>query len=128
MAAGLLRIVAGAGFVHALCNASYFTLRSGGKTVLIAGCAHRGITNILQAAEQYLGYRPDVTFGGFHLFQLTEEDPKAEELICRTGRTLLEGDTVYYTGHCTGEYAYQTLKNILGERLQHMSGGKTVEI
>ena len=32
MAAGLLRIVAGAGFVHALCNASYFTLRSGGKT------------------------------------------------------------------------------------------------
>lgn len=99
-----------------------------GKTLLLAGCAHRGIVNILHTAAERLGRRPDMTFGGFHLFQLTEGDPNADRLIDMTGKALLEGSTVYYTGHCTGEYAYDRLKEILGDRLQHMSGGVTVEI
>ena len=99
-----------------------------GKALLIAGCAHRGIVNILQTGTERLGRRPDMTFGGFHLFQLTEGDPNADRLIHMTGKALLEGDTVYYTGHCTGDYAYERLKEILGERLQRMSGGVTVEI
>lgn len=103
-------------------------IRDGGKTALIAGCAHCGIVNILGEASARLGRRPDVTFGGFHLFQLTEGDPASESLIDMTGRALLCGDTVYYTGHCTGEYAYGRLKTLLGERLQPMSGGVTVEI
>ena len=100
----------------------------GEQAVLIAGCAHRGIVNILRTGAERLGRRPNMTFGGFHLFQLTEGDPNADRLIDMTGKALLEGDAVYYTGHCTGEYAYDRLKNILGDRLQHMSGGVTVEL
>lgn len=99
-----------------------------GKTVLIAGCAHCGIVNILREAKQRAGCQPDMTFGGFHLFQLTEGDPASESLIDLTGKELLKGDTVYYTGHCTGDYAYDRLKTILGGRLQRMSGGVTVEV
>jgi len=99
-----------------------------GKAVLIAGCAHRGIVNILRTGTERLGRRPDLTFGGFHLFQLTEGDPNADRLIDMTGKALLEGETVYYTGHCTGDYAYEKLKEILGDRLQRMSGGVTVTI
>ena len=69
-----------------------------------------------------------MTFGGFHLFQLTEGDPASESLIDLTGKELLKGDTVYYTGHCTGDYAYDRLKTILGGRLQRISGGVTVEV
>lgn len=99
-----------------------------GKAVLVAGCAHRGIVNILRTGAERLGRRPDLTFGGFHLFQLTEGDPNADRLIRLTGEALLKGETVYYTGHCTGDYAYEKLKEILGDRLQRMSGGVTVEI
>ena len=99
-----------------------------GKAVLIAGCAHRGIVNILRTGAERLGRRPDLTFGGFHLFQLTEGDPNADRLIDMTGEALLKGETVYYTGHCTGDYACARLKTILGDRLQRMSGGVTVEI
>ena len=99
-----------------------------GKAVLMAGCAHRGIVNILRTGAERLGRRPDLTFGGFHLFQLTEGDPNADRLIDMTGKALLEGETVYYTGHCTGDYAYEKLKEILGDRLQRMSGGVTVTI
>ncbi|WP_295581819.1 helix-turn-helix domain-containing protein [uncultured Oscillibacter sp.] len=103
-------------------------IRAAGKTVLIAGCAHRGIVNILRGAEDRLGRRPDAAVGGFHLFQLAEGDPEADALIDRTGQALLPGATVYYTGHCTGEYAYRRLRGILGERLCRLSGGGVVEI
>lgn len=99
-----------------------------GKAVLFAGCAHRGIVNIIAAAEQHLGRRPDAVVAGFHLFQLTGENPAADALIEATGQALLAGETVYYTGHCTGDYAYETLKAILGDRLRPISGGVMTEI
>ena len=102
-------------------------VREGDKAVLFAGCAHMGIVNILEAAREKLGRLPDAVFGGFHFFQLDPEDPASAELVDSVGRKLLEGDTVYYTGHCTGEFAYGRLKAILGERLQPMTGG-SVEI
>ena len=99
-----------------------------GKSVLFAGCAHHGIVSIVEMAEWITGKRPDVVFGGFHMFRLAEGDPAGDELIEETGRKLLKGDTVYYTGHCTGDYAYTKLKAILGDRLQPMTGGSVVEI
>ena len=103
-------------------------IRSEGKTVLIAGCAHCGIVNILNEAKSRLGQRPDVTFGGFHLFQLEEGDPAADTLIEMIGTALLAGETVYYTGHCTGDYAYEKLNSILGGRLHRVMGGTELEL
>lgn len=103
-------------------------IQAEGKTVLVAGCAHRGIANIISAAEKRFGKRPDVVVSGFHLFQMAEGDPKGEALIDLTGEALLAGDTVYYTGHCTGDYAYGRLKTLLGERLQRISGGAVLEL
>ena len=34
----------------------------------------------------------------------------------------------YYTGHCTGEAACALLQPILGERLQHLSTGRSFSI
>ena len=99
-----------------------------GKSALFAGCAHRGIVNILAGAKERLGRLPDAVFGGFHFFELDPADPESGRLIEETGRALLEGDTVYYTGHCTGDYAYEKLRAILGDRLRPMTGGSIVEI
>ena len=38
-----------------------------GKKVLLAGCAHRGIANILNCAEKIAGGEMDLVIGGFHL-------------------------------------------------------------
>ena len=99
-----------------------------GKAVLFAGCGHGGIVNILRAAEAQLGRRPDAVFGGFHLFELDPADPKSGELLRATGEELAEGNTVYYTGHCTGEYAFEVLHGILGERLRPMHAGTAAEV
>lgn len=99
-----------------------------GKVVLIAGCAHRGIVNILRSATEKLHRRPDMTFGGFHLFQLNQGSPASEQLITQTGNALLQGKTIYYTGHCTGDYAYEKLKSVLGNRLQRIRSGIIIDI
>ena len=43
-------------------------------------------------------------------------------------RLLALPGTRYYTGHCTGAYAYERLSAILGQRLRPLSGGAVVEI
>ena len=99
-----------------------------GKTVLFAGCAHMGAANIWMEALQRTGRAPDTVFAGFHLMSLTPGQAEAEALLAATGAALQAGDTVYYTGHCTGDYAYETLKAMLGDRLRRFSGGLTVEL
>ena len=99
-----------------------------GKSVLVAGCAHRGIVNIIKAATKRLGRRPDVVIGGFHFFQLEEGDREGDALIDAVGQKLLEGDTIYYSGHCTGAYAYSRLQGILGPRLRPLQGGVRAEL
>lgn len=100
-----------------------------GKAVLLAGCAHRGIVNILRRAEEILGRAPDAVFGGFHLYNPSLGQPEPRELVDAVARELKAREgTVYYTGHCTGEEAFGWMKEILGDRLRRMSGGSVTEI
>ncbi len=98
------------------------------KTILIAGCAHRGILNILTKAEAMVGGELTALVGGFHLFQLAQSDPQADEIIRQLSQGLGLRTTQYYTGHCTGDYAYGQLEEQLGSQLQRISGGYSIQI
>lgn len=107
------------GFAHE----QHLLAEEDGKAVLLAGCGHLGIVNTLRAARRRLGRMPDVVFGGFHLFELKPEAPESAALIQATAAALAEGDTVYYTGHCTGDWACERLRETLGDRLRPMDCG-----
>lgn len=93
----------------------YLLIREGEKRLLISGCSHRGVMNIKT------WFAPDVFVGGFHLMKL---DPVKDRVKLRAvGSYLTQKDTVYFTGHCTGEEQYALLKEVLGERLQRLSTG-----
>ena len=112
------------GFAHE----QHLLIQSGGKTALLAGCGHLGIVNTLECAMAHLGGMPDAVFGGFHLFELNPEAESARALISLTAEALSRGQTVYYTGHCTGDWAYEALRKTLGGRLRPMRTGTAVEI
>ena len=95
----------------------YLMLEENGKRILISGCSHKGILNIVDA------FKPDVLIGGFHFMKMEEED-----LLRKAAEKLLQYDTVYYTGHCTGLRQYDFLKNLMGERLHYISTGTILEI
>lgn len=106
----------------------HLLVEENGRALLLAGCGHLGIVNTLRAAKRRLGRMPDVVFGGFHLFEAGPETPGAEDLISATAKELSEGNTVYYTGHCTGEWAFRRLAETLGDRLREMHGGTTAVV
>ena len=68
---------------------------------------------------------PSVLIGGFHLNGL---DPtEGNELVEMADRLLLR-DTLYYTGHCTGQAQYDFLKTRMGDRLHALSSGQIIEL
>ena len=95
----------------------YLEITEGSKRVLISGCSHKGIANIARH------FHPDVLIGGFHLNKM--EDPEEVKAVAAK---LLLGDTVYYTGHCTGQAQFALLKEIMGPRLQSLSTGFVFEV
>lgn len=112
------------GFAHE----QHLLAEENGKAVLLAGCGHLGIVNILRAAERRLGRRPDMVFGGFHLFELKPDAPESQALLAATAAELAKGTTIYYTGHCTGDWAYDRLRETLGDRLRVMDCGAAAEL
>ena len=95
----------------------YLLLEEGGKRILISGCSHKGILQIMET------FRPDVLIGGFHFMKITEE-----EKLKAAAEKLLQYDTVYYTGHCTGQKQYDFLKNIMGDKLHYIAAGTVLEL
>ena len=100
-----------------------------GKTALFGGCAHNGIVNILRRAEEILGRAPDAVFAGFHLYNPSLAQTEPRELVEAIAQELdTRRNTRFYTGHCTGQEAFDILKETLGDRLTYMSGGSVFEI
>ena len=99
----------------------------GERSILLAGCAHRGIVNILQRCIEVVGKAPDIVLGGFHLSNPRSGASLSDEELDSLADRLLKYPSVFYTGHCTGDYAYERLKAAMGDRLFYGAGGTSFE-
>ena len=89
-------------------------LSEGSNRVLISGCSHAGILDIVE------WFSPDVLVGGFHVSKMA----LGEELTA-LGEALAAHGTEYYTCHCTGTEQYAFLRGRM-PRLGYLAGGETV--
>lgn len=96
----------------------YLLIEEDGKRVLISGCSHRGILNIVRR------FQPDVLVGGFHFFKQEPESP----MVLEAAHALMQYPTVYYTCHCTGGEQFDTMKKIMADRLIYLSTGMEIRI
>ena len=125
---GDLRIKAGDAYVQDdLSHEQNLVLSENGKTVLIAGCAHNGIINIVDRFIEEKGFPPDSVIGGFHLYSNGTQQNEAPGIVDEIGQILLETGAQYYTGHCTGSVSYKRLKAAMGERIEYLSAGDELE-
>ena len=74
----------------------YLLLEENGKKVLISGCSHKGIMDIVE------WLKPDVLIGGFHYSTLP-----LDEKLKSYAEYLDAYPTEYYTCHCTGVSQYE---------------------
>ncbi len=103
----------------------YLVVTAEDKTVLLSGCAHNGILNIMDAYREKFGGEPNYVISGFHTTKpsYTAED---DAIIKETANALMKTNTIYYSGHCTGEHPMQLLKEIMGEKLIVLHSGDDI--
>jgi len=91
--------------------------------VLMVGCSHPGIENILRAAAS-IDKRIHLVIGGLHLVAASDSD------ISKVIASLRDTWTVDYVapGHCTGEPAFAALKRAFGDRYLYAGLGTRLEI
>ena len=103
-------------------------LVEGGVHAVIAGCAHRGIVNIINRVFNIDPAPPAAVFGGFHL-AVPGTDEVNEPLVDATAERLLAvPGAVYYTGHCTGLASYERLRGKMGGRVRYLRAGESVTL
>jgi len=106
----------------------YLIIKSEGKEILMSGCAHNGILNILDRYIEIKGHEPDVVISGFHMMKVSEYTVEEIETIKQTAYELKKYKTKYYTGHCTGEPAFKIMKEILGAQIEYVRSGEELDI
>jgi 7,8-dihydropterin-6-yl-methyl-4-(beta-D-ribofuranosyl)aminobenzene 5'-phosphate synthase len=99
-----------------------------GKTLLIAGCAHNGIKNIINRFKAEKGCLPDYVIGGFHLYNHATKQNEDPDVVDEIGKFLLDTNSQYYTCHCTGIESYNRLKNVMGKNINYISTGDQLTI
>ena len=91
--------------------------------VVITGCSHPGIVNILKQAKSILNKKIHLVFGGFHLHRHSEKEVNN---IINEFKSL----DVEQCGcsHCTGDEAIELFKKAYAENFIRIGTGKVIHI
>ena len=98
-------------------------IRTEKGSVLITGCAHPGIVDIIEKADEVVDEKVTFALGGFHLMSKTEN--QVGEIIHRF-REL--GVTMCGATHCTGDEAIRLFKEAYGENYIPIGVGRIITI
>lgn len=90
--------------------------------VICSSCSHGGADNIIrEVVSAYPDKKIHAMIGGFHLSHTSPEDVRAlAERIRSTGIDKI------FTGHCTGQPAFEILKEELGEQVCQLCTGMEI--
>jgi len=91
--------------------------------ILVVGCSHPGIVEIVEFAERLTRKAPKLVIGGFHLINRSDEE------IAVIAEELLKLGVRYVAPcHCTGERGREIFKEIWEDRFIDARAGKVIEI
>lgn len=108
------------------CHEQTLIITEEGKSVLVAGCAHRGIINIQKRAEELIKKELDYVISGFHLYNPISKKCEKDSLIKDIAERIQQSNTQYYTCHCTGRRAFKILKSIMDDKIQYLATGSSI--
>jgi 7,8-dihydropterin-6-yl-methyl-4-(beta-D-ribofuranosyl)aminobenzene 5'-phosphate synthase len=98
-------------------------LKTSNGLVIITGCAHPGVVNVVREARDRCKDNVYLLMGGFHLGGMTSE--QIQEVI-RALKTL--GVKKVAPSHCTGERAMSMFRDAWGENFLQGGAGAIIEV
>ena len=111
------------GELHGPVNEQSLLIDTENGLVIITGCSHPGIINILKRSQEILDKKIFLVFGGFHL--LNHSDAQIKDIIQEFKALGVEkcGAT-----HCTGGRAIALFKEAYGENYVSMGVGQVIRV
>lgn len=102
-------------------------ISEGDNKVLIAGCAHNGIINIVNRGQELTGSTLTHAVSGIHMLNPTTTK-SAANYTDRLGVRMMDYRIQYYTCHCTGLDGYRMLRDVMGDQIQYAATGSMMSI
>lgn len=107
-------------------------IRENGGLVVFTGCSHSGVLNMVDTAAAAFPDTPiKAVIGGFHFVALPLLSflPAARREVQDVAEALL-GYPVQttYTGHCTGDRAFNVLQAAMGDRIRDLRTGACFDV
>jgi len=102
-------------------------LEENNELVIFNSCSHNGVLNIIETVRRKLPGKKIKSFiGGMHLYDPLTKKYESNEYLDYLADGLKNMNITVYTGHCTGKYALDYLKNILGEKIREINAGMEI--
>ena len=96
--------------------------------LLLAGCAHTGIINIMEQAQKVVGRPMTHVIAGFHLYKPSSGISEPEENVRKIAQVLKRSNAKYYTCHCTGAQSYHILQDEMKDQISYLSAGMEIDL
>lgn len=91
--------------------------------MVITGCAHPGVVNIVRKAKALLDIQVYLVMGGFHMLGMGEN--QIEAVIAQFKE---EGVQRVAPCHCSGDLTRELFQEVYGENFIEAGAGKIVEL
>lgn len=98
------------------------------NNILISGCSHAGVLNIIEKVESATNTKIDFLLGGLHLYNPINRKTEKLDFINELSNELIKKDIKIYTCHCTGEKAFKILKKALGNKIDDLKTGQSITL
>jgi 7,8-dihydropterin-6-yl-methyl-4-(beta-D-ribofuranosyl)aminobenzene 5'-phosphate synthase len=98
------------------------------NSIVLTGCSHCGITNIIEHIATNSGIKPTVIVGGMHMYSKANPLSETPFTVEAVAHWLHKGNYHVYTGHCTGPIAFDIMKSTLGNQIEMIFSGWTKSI
>lgn len=107
----------------------YLVVQEEENTVLFSGCSHKGIENIIDTLESKHSISFTHIIGGYHFSHYDSFDFKQTDYLTKLGQKFEQRQgSKFYSCHCTGKDAYQQLKMIMRDKIEHIKTGDVIFI
>ena len=106
----------------------YLIVSDENTKILLTGCSHNGVANIVEKYDELYKDAPLVAvIGGFHLYDPVKRKYESKDRILDITNWLLGRKEKYYTCHCTGRKAFEIMNGVMGTQLTYVSTGSKLE-
>ncbi|NVO12000.1 MAG: MBL fold metallo-hydrolase [Bacteroidales bacterium] len=104
-------------------------IENNNEFVVFNSCSHRGVINSIETVKRlFEGKKIRSYVGGFHFCNPFNNMHENDENLQKFVDYFNDEDIQLYTGHCTGDYSFNFIKERLGGKIHRISTGMQLNV